>query len=268
MGYRGKTDERGRAQGLRALGWTLSEIAEELCVSRSSASLWCRGVAIDEAVLQARRRQRWLDGNHGARRRGPNRLQRAKQEEIERLLGQGRERIGQLSERDLLIAGTMLYAGEGAKTGGRVKLANSDPRLVALHLLWLRTCFEISEPRLRVHLYLHEGLDLDEAIHFWSELTAIPLTQFTKPYRAVPDATIRSTKHPMGCPAVAYSCTHTLRAILGLIGALLTSALPSGVAQLAEQPAVNRFVVGSSPTPGALLSVRRGRSSVVRAGDS
>jgi hypothetical protein len=32
----------------------------------------------------------------------------------------GRARIGQLSERDLLIAGTALYAGEGSKAGHAV----------------------------------------------------------------------------------------------------------------------------------------------------
>jgi transcriptional regulator with XRE-family HTH domain len=113
MGYRGKVEEQDRARDLRALGWTLAEIAEELGVSESSASLWCRDVEVEEAVLDARRRQRYLSGNEGARRRGPNKLQRAKQAEIERLREEGRDRIGQLSERDLLIAGLMLYVGEG-----------------------------------------------------------------------------------------------------------------------------------------------------------
>jgi hypothetical protein len=47
-------------------------------------------------------------------------------------------------------------------------------------------------------------LDLDAANAFWSELTGIPLAQFGKPYRAIPDPSIRSTKHPMGCPGVLY----------------------------------------------------------------
>ncbi len=33
MGYRGKVEERNRARDLRAKGWTLSEICEELAVS-------------------------------------------------------------------------------------------------------------------------------------------------------------------------------------------------------------------------------------------
>ena len=36
---------------------------------------------------------------------------------------------------------------------------------------WLRHFFEVDESRLRMRLYLHQGLDLDEATAFWSELT-------------------------------------------------------------------------------------------------
>jgi hypothetical protein len=49
-------------------------------------------------------------------------------------------------------------------------------------------------------------------------------------------------------------------------GAAILRSRPSGVAQLAEQPAVNRFVVGSSPTPGAARrSIRSARRARTRA---
>lgn len=35
--------------------------------------------------------------------------------------------------------------------------------------VWLRRFFEIDESRLRVQLYLHQGLDLAEAVTFWSQ---------------------------------------------------------------------------------------------------
>ena len=46
------------------------------------------------------------------------------------------------SERDLFVAGIALYAGEGRKTDGGVGFANSDPRMIALFLPWLRTFFD------------------------------------------------------------------------------------------------------------------------------
>jgi hypothetical protein len=158
-----------------------------------------------------------------ARRRAPNRLQQAKQAEIEASQAWGRAQIGGLCDRDLLIGGAALYAGEGAKTDGSVIFANSDPAMIRLFLVWLRRFFAVEEARLRLRLYLHEGLDLEDALRFWSEATAIPVSQFTKPYRAVADSSIRSSKHPMGCASIVYCSSPVHRQIMGLVAALLTS---------------------------------------------
>ena len=215
MGYRGKTDEHERARTLRAQSWTLQEIADELGVAKSSVSLWVRDV---EFVPRPRQ-----PGAH----RKPHPWIARKEAEIEGTAAEGRARIGRMSERDLLIAVTALYAGEGSKTPGEVRFANSDPRMIALFCVWLRHFFEIDEHRLRLRLYLHAGLDLDAANRFWSDLTGIPLSQFRKPYRAVPDPSIRRSKHPLGCPSVGYTCTRTHRKVMGLVAALLSSeALP------------------------------------------
>lgn len=216
MGYRGKLAEKERARTLRAQGMTLKEIATALGVSKSSASLWVRDVE-----FEPRPRVR-------ARRRGPNILQQRKQEEIERLRQEGVEQIGRLSEREFLVAGVALYAGEGSKTDGGVKFANSSPVLVMFFCAWLRRFFEIDEKRLRVRLYLHEGLDLEEASSFWAEVTGIPRTQFGKPYRAVPDPSIRTAKHVRGCATVSYSCSATHRAVMGLVHALFVAPRDPG----------------------------------------
>jgi Homeodomain-like domain len=217
MGYRGKLSERQRARQLRRAGLPLAEIASRLGVSKSSVSIWVRDVPFDPLPRPPR-----------GRRRGPNALQRRRQAEIDRLVAEGRERIGRLSEREFLVAGVALYAGEGSKTDGCVRFANSDPRMILLFCCWLRRFFEIDESRLRVHLYLHEGLDLPAAIAHWSAVTAIPPSQFRKPYRAVPDPSIRHAKHVHGCATVSYSCSPTHRTIMGLVGALLSGAAIPG----------------------------------------
>lgn len=227
MGYRGKVEEQNRARELRAQAWTLGEIAEELGVSKSSVSLWVRGVRFDEAAADERSRSRHEAGAARARQRGPNALQRRKQAEIEELLEEGRRRVGSMSDQEFLLVGVALYAGEGAKRDGSVRFANTDPRMISLFCAWLRRYFDVDETRLRVRLYLHEGLDLETANDFWSSLTGIPLSQFGTPYRAVADPSIRTSKHPMGCPSVIYGCSRTHRSIAGLMRALLSSeALP------------------------------------------
>jgi transcriptional regulator with XRE-family HTH domain len=210
MGYRGKLAEQTKARELRASGMTLLDIATQLGVAKSSVSLWVRDV---EFTPSPRRR---------ARRRGPNVLERRKQAEIDALLEEGRRRVGQLSEREFLVAGAALYAGEGNKGNGGVGMANTDPRILVLFLAWLRRFFEVDEDRLRVRLYLHEGLDLDAAEGYWSSLLAIPRSQFRRAYRAQPDPSIRKSKHPLGCPSVTYACSRTHRGVMGLLAALLT----------------------------------------------
>jgi len=217
MGYRGKLAEREQARLLRAEGRTLAEIAARLGVSKSSVSLWVRDVDFEPVPRVT-----------SARRREPNALQRRKQAEIDRLVEEGRARVGQLSEREFLMAGVALYAGEGAKGDGAVIFANSDPRMIAFFCCWLREFFDVDESRLRVRLYLHQGLDLAAATTYWSRVTGIPESQFARPYRAVPDPSIRRAKHVHGCASIRYSCSVTHRSIMGLVGALLFDAAIPG----------------------------------------
>jgi hypothetical protein len=212
MGYRGKVEEQERARVMRADGMTLLDIASRLGVSKSSVSLWVRDV---EFTPSPRR--------HGAQRR-PHPAHEAKLQQIEALNAEGKERIGVLSDEAFLAAGIALYAGEGAKRDGSVMFANTDDGMVRF---FCACYFAVDEARLRVRVYLHEGLDLDAAENHWSEVTGIPIDQFRKPYRAVADPSIRRNKHAFGCVYVCYSCSSTHRRIMGLTSALLSSgAIP------------------------------------------
>jgi transcriptional regulator with XRE-family HTH domain len=150
--------------------WT-AEIAARLGVSRSSVSLWTRDVAFEPRPAVTR-----------GRRRAPNALQRRKRAEIDRLLAEGRDRVGRLTEREFLLAGVAL----------------------------------------------HQGLDLAATTAHWSEVTGVPESQFGKPYRAVPDPSIRHAKHVHGCVSIGYSCSATHRSIMGLVAALLGDAAIPG----------------------------------------
>jgi hypothetical protein len=212
MGNGGKVREQQRARELRAEAWTLAAIAAELGVAKSSVSMWVRDV---EFTPRPRNR------GHPSQR--PHPLRVAKLAEIERCRQEGLERIGRLSEREFLVLGLALYAGEGAKTNGEIRFANSDPAMIATFAAWLRHFFDIDESRLRMRLYLHEDLDVDAAIAFWSELINIPPAQFGKPYRAVADTTIRRNRHVYGCPAISYGSTTIHRRVMGMISAVLCS---------------------------------------------
>src|SRR5437879_4832921 len=137
MGYRGKVVEQEEARELRAVGLALNEIAAKLSVAKSSVSLWVRDVPVPPRPK----------GRPWTPDRKPSSLKVAKEAEIARLLEEGRRRIGHLSDREFLVAGAALYAGEGRKGDGAVQFANSDARMVAFFCRWLRTFFTIDESR-------------------------------------------------------------------------------------------------------------------------
>lgn len=209
MGYGGKWRERERARELRAQAWTLQEIADELGVARGTVSVWVRDVDFTPKPR-----------NRGAASQRPHPLHLAKLAEIDQCREEAAAWVSTWTERELTAFCLGLYAGEGNKTKSMVGLANTNPMLLLVFLTWLRSEFHIDESRLRVVLYLHEGLDLDAAVTFWSDLLDIPPSQFGKPYRAAADPTRRSRKHEYGCATVRYSCSLTIRRLLALIEAV------------------------------------------------
>jgi hypothetical protein len=214
MGYRGKIELREKARLMRAESRTLQDIATTLGVSKSSVSVWVRDVPYEPGPRQPSPNRR------------PHPQQLAKLAEIADCNRAGIERLGVLSADAFLAAGVALYAGEGAK--GALVFANMNPAMIRFFCAWLRQFFDIDEARLRVRVYLHEGLDLDAAEKFWSEITAVPRSQFRAPYRAKADPTMRLTKHEHGCAYVGYYCSRTHREVMGLVGALLTSSAIPG----------------------------------------
>lgn len=113
-------------------------------------------------------------------------------------------------ERQLKLAGTMLYWAEGAKGNEKngnctVDLANSNPSMVKLFLSFLRDICGIDEKRLRCFLYCHANQDIDGVKKYWSSITNIPLGQFTKPYIRKDFLPEKSGKMEYGLAHIRYS---------------------------------------------------------------
>ncbi len=88
------------------------------------------------------------------------------------------------NEKELVIAGAMLYWGEGSQSDNAdiVDLANSKPEIISIFLKFLRTIYNINETKLRAYLYCYSNQNPKKLINFWEKLTKIPKRQFTKPY--------------------------------------------------------------------------------------
>ncbi len=122
-----------------------------------------------------------------------------------------------IKDQQLKIAGIMLYAGEGSKTGNVVALSNSNPKIIKLFLYFLRNVCGIAENRLRVTIHYYDDLNPDELITFWSTQTSVPKSQFHKPFLHITTkGTYRSKSH-YGTVTVQYSDKKLLKIILNWI---------------------------------------------------
>ena len=117
-------------------------------------------------------------------------------------------------EQLLRIAGLMLYWGEGAKKNSHsVDFANSDPEMIAIFLQFLRNIYQIDESRLRIYLYSYNSLPTNELITYWSKVTNIPTTQFSKPYIRL-NSDLKHDKMQHGLIHIRYADTRLFRLIM------------------------------------------------------
>jgi transcriptional regulator with XRE-family HTH domain len=175
---RAKDAERARARDLRVQGLTYDDIVRELHVSKSSVSLWTRDLPhpqrspeeIDARLAGLRRyfevrRARVADERSAEKQRWAN-------------------TIGVLSERELLIAGTVAYWAEGTKSKPwrpceRVVFVNSDADMIRFFQSFL-TLLGVEPERLRLQIALHQSADVAAAERFWSEVVNVPVCDFLK----------------------------------------------------------------------------------------
>ena len=93
--------------------------------------------------------------------------------------------IGDITDREILIAGAVAYWCEGAKSKPhrhveRVAFINSDPALIGFFLRFLYTA-GIPPDDLIFRVYIHETADVEAAHRFWLDLTAAQPSQFRRP---------------------------------------------------------------------------------------
>ncbi len=131
------------------------------------------------------------------------------------------------SKKELLIAGLMLYLGEGAKTRNTVDLANSDPKILKLFMHFLREIFVVREEKLRFYLYCFSDQDPEELIQYWCQALNVSALNFTKPYiRPVVKNSTRRMSY--GVLHIRYNDKRLLEKILALCSSITDELLHLG----------------------------------------
>lgn len=196
--YKGETWQQ--AANLRQQGRSLKEIAEELGIAKSTASLWARGIKVSPAA-QAELRARVVQAQKSAAERTQTRRRAA----YEQLKFQTGAALGRVPESTAVfeLCAALLYWCEGGKHEKSVVFTNSDPVLVRTFMNLLRRAFVLDERKFRVCIHLHEYHDKIKQKNFWSQVTGIPSGQFMKSYCKPHTGKNQRPGYP-GCVAIKY----------------------------------------------------------------
>jgi hypothetical protein len=178
---RAKDEPRASARELRGQGMDYEEIAAALGVAKSSVSLWVRDLPTPARLSYAECRKRSAEGarRYWAAERPAREARHAAAREA------AAAEIGELTDREILIAGAIAYWCEGAKSkphrpSARVIFTNSDPALIQFFLRFLD---KTGTPRtdLAFRVFIHENADVHSAQRFWLEVTGASPGQFLTP---------------------------------------------------------------------------------------
>ncbi|WP_149828680.1 hypothetical protein [Streptomyces tailanensis] len=172
-----KDDLRHRARELRLQGWTYDQIQVELGCSKSSISLWVRDLPKPE-------RKRSPEEASAIARRGWEATLQRREEERQHAKSAAQQAVGDLTEREVFLAGVTLYWAEGAKDKSysrreRLHFINSDPNVIRFFLRWLDVV-GVERERLRFRVSIHESADVAGAEEFWAGLVGVDRAAFQK----------------------------------------------------------------------------------------
>ncbi|MFJ9585500.1 hypothetical protein [Streptomyces acidicola] len=172
-----KDDLRDRARELRQQGWTYNQIQAELGCSKSSVSLWVRDLPHPEPKCTPEEQRARMNAGLAQLRASQDR----ERVETKRAAASA---IGELSDRELFIAGVALYWAEGSKDKPYrrtevLQFINSDPNVIKLFLHWLEL-LDVTRDRLTLRVSIHESADVEAAERYWADIAGVDASVLSK----------------------------------------------------------------------------------------
>jgi len=212
--------ERGRARELRAQGWSYKRIAAELGVSPSSALNWTRDIELTPEQVALNLGKGTPAAREAVRQRG-----RAWSAECRRrrLAFQANGRAQARTSDAMHQAGCMLYWAEGAKDKNKLRIVNSDVAMLRYFVQFLRTCFEIPNEDISLHInvYLGNGHAIEDVHQYWLDELDLPPVCLRKPttdHFPTSSSGLRRNKLPFGvCTLTVLRSTWLVQHIFGAI---------------------------------------------------
>ena len=212
-----KLAEHAEAIRLRKeLGWPMNKIASELHVAKSTVSLWVRDVPVTPDQVERLKQQ---NPAFNAQLRGQNRRR-----EQARTIRMGYQQEGRERARNhdpLHAQGCMLFWAEGSRRRNSVILTNSYPDMLAFFLRFLRTCYGVSDRRIRLscNCFLNNGLSRTQIESYWLDYLELPREALCKTIINRLSRASGGTKRtlPYGTARVTVHSTEIVQSIYGAI---------------------------------------------------
>ena len=177
-----KTFLKEKARNRRADGESIKVIAEELGVSSSTVSLWCRDIELTKEQIERLERNS-RDPFYGRRLDYAKKQQRLRRVQDDETKTEAQKLLGKITDRDKFIGGILLYWAEGFKKDNMVGFSNMDSKMISVILDWLINSLKIEKRRIKLRVVINGShrYRIDEIHEYWSKVTKIPIYEFYKP---------------------------------------------------------------------------------------
>lgn len=199
---------------LRLQGASYSQIKEKLGVSKSTLSGWLKKYPLSRERI---RELRDFSEKRIESFRNTMRLKREYRQN--QVYKKERKHLIPLTDKELYIAGLMLYWGEGTKTTpATTSLSNTNPDIVKFFVFWLINILHIPKNKVFVKLHLYSDMNREQETKFWSDELKLPTSQFKNPHlksSTLSGLTYKSFDHGT-CNIIIYSRDLTEKVIHGI----------------------------------------------------
>lgn len=206
--------EKSEAIKLRKKGYSYGQIKEKLGLSKSTLSGWLQPYPLSEKRIRELR-----DNNPQRIERYINTMRKKREFGFSIAYDQASKDIGNLTERELFIAGFFLYWAEGGKTRrNTVAFSNTDPGMLKMFLRWLDV-LKVSKEKLKIRLHLYKDMDEAKEISFWCKELGVKRSKFQKSYVKESKMTDLTYKNNFGhgtCNFIIHDTTLMVYILMGV----------------------------------------------------
>lgn len=213
--YEMKLKEKERAIYLRKVeGKSLGQIAKELGIAKSTASLWLKSIKLTKTQLKS------LDKQNPAKKefKGKRTVSEfnRKQAQNKRIIYQD---IGRKDCKDfnLHLAGCMLYWAEGRKHKNCMSFTNTDPNMMFIFLRFLTELFGVSKEKIKICCRSHilSTKSLNEVERYWLDVLKLDYSNLRKGNVEIRIPKVKKVKYPNGICTITVNDTKLVQRIFG-----------------------------------------------------